>query len=151
MTLLSPPGSRGGSPPEDLDWKLRAFFQAQMPRPWPAAPVPIARRTAPIVEKPRTRWLLLRSRLALAACVALLMLGMLFLTVAPTGGPVSHDGALPVTSPTADSHNNPMNHSTPPTIKFPHESGTPDGPKIIDETLIQGPNGTTLKVTVEHP
>jgi hypothetical protein len=66
MSLIEPPPVRPG---DDLDGLLRAYFQAQMPHPWPALKLPPA----------RSRWAAVRRRLALAASVALLLLGALLL------------------------------------------------------------------------
>jgi hypothetical protein len=64
---------RNGQSPEKIEVLLRSFFRAEMPDPWPVmkAPVeePFRQPTAP------RRWTGLRSRLALAASVALLVLG----------------------------------------------------------------------------
>src|SRR3954453_16117316 len=70
--MVRPPLPSG----DDLDGLLRAFYRAQMPSPWPALKAPPqspARRPTP---GPRA-WPLLRSRLALAASVALLVLASL--------------------------------------------------------------------------
>src|SRR3954468_5825003 len=69
---------------DDLDGQLRAFFRAEMPNPWPAwkAPATPSRPSAPLpaargpIPANRSLW---RSRLGLAASVALLVLGSLFL------------------------------------------------------------------------
>jgi hypothetical protein len=88
-----------GPPPGDVDGLLRAFFRAEIPHPWPAVripegpspflqrngtaahvngddrpPVGIAARLAP------RSWTRVRSRLALAATVALLLLGTLLMS-----------------------------------------------------------------------
>jgi len=88
MTLLKDPVVSSG---DDLDNLLRAFFQAEMPNPWPAVEVP-ARRVflAPPREElpaPSGRGSLSRSRLTLAASIALLVSGALFLagTLRETG------------------------------------------------------------------
>ena len=60
----------GGHLPDDLEGLLRAFFRAEMPDPWPTLPAPAA--------APR-RGPLGRSRLALAASVAFLLIGQLSL------------------------------------------------------------------------
>src|SRR3954471_1739881 len=95
--------NRMGRPPlpsgDDLDGLLRAFYRAQLPSPWPALkapPPPAARRPAP---GPRG-WPLLRSRLALAASVALLVLGSLLFSgqLADTGKTLG----LPVTADRLD-------------------------------------------------
>jgi len=65
-------------PGDDLDGLLRAFFRSQMPDPWPAPPVP--RSASVVTMRPASsRHPLMRSRFALAASVALLLLGSLFL------------------------------------------------------------------------
>ena len=69
-TLDSPTRGRSG---DDLDGLLRAFFHAEMPHPWPGAPVveetPVV-LSRPVTARPRS---LFRSRMALAASVALLL------------------------------------------------------------------------------
>jgi hypothetical protein len=91
MSFSEPPSTDprlAGPPAGDLDGLLRTFFQAEMPRPWPAAPVPgrpsASRNDSP---KPATRdlfrpkrWSLSSSRLALAAALAGLMIGTLLLS-----------------------------------------------------------------------
>jgi hypothetical protein len=69
-------------PGDDLDGLLRAFYRKEMPTRWPAPPVPPAHRLP--FRRPTPRGLL-RSRLALVASVALLVLGSLFVSgkVAP--------------------------------------------------------------------
>jgi hypothetical protein len=60
---------------QDADQLLRAFFQSEMPHPWPAFEPPVPRTTLPFrpAAAPRRRFVL-GSKLALAASVALLML-----------------------------------------------------------------------------
>ena len=65
------PGGRFG---EDLEGLLRAFFAAEMPRPWPAG------EPFPPSPRPARRQSLARSRLALAASVGLLLTGSLGLS-----------------------------------------------------------------------
>jgi hypothetical protein len=60
---------------EPIDGLLQAFYRKQMPRPWPAAPLPPA-RPVPFPASPRQSGVI-RRRLALAASVALLALGSL--------------------------------------------------------------------------
>jgi hypothetical protein len=74
--LMSLMPTRTVPPGDDLDGLLRAFYRKEMPVRWPAAPVPPA-RTLPF-RRPTPRGSLLRSRFALAASVALLVLGSLF-------------------------------------------------------------------------
>lgn len=64
-------------PDDDLDGLLRAFFQAELPRPWPALKAPPTPH--PAVAPLPVRRGLFRSRLALAASVALLVTGALTL------------------------------------------------------------------------
>jgi hypothetical protein len=60
-----------GGGPEDLDVLLRDFFQSEMPQPWPELRAPVERTPT----RAATRWTSMRSRLALAASVGLLMVG----------------------------------------------------------------------------
>ncbi len=145
MSLLSPPlVPRGGAqPPDDLDDLLSAFFKAQMPKTWPAPETPVSRRAAPpLVAGPAKGWPLMRSRLAVAASVALLVGGSLLLAGAFQGRPNGPAG--------------------PTIINYKAEALNPDGtpkaptsPEIhlpakikVNESLIQEPNGTTIKVDV---
>jgi hypothetical protein len=70
---------------DEIDALLRAFFRAEMPRTWPAFKAP----TAPSAQG--SWWARSRSRLALAASVALLVLGSWWLTSRPA------DYAMPMT------------------------------------------------------
>ncbi len=96
MSILEPPTTdpnAGGRPADDLDGLLRAYFRAEMPRPWPEfrAPAQQASRNGFVPnEGPPARlsepslpfrrpWAKVRSRLALAASVAVLMGASLFL------------------------------------------------------------------------
>ncbi len=73
MNVIVPPRV----PPDDeIDGLLRAFFRAEVPNPWPALKAPAAPQTTPVPPAPPRR-ALWRSRLALAASVALLALGSL--------------------------------------------------------------------------
>lgn len=74
---MTRPTHSPGGPVEDLDELLTAYFQAKMPNPWPAFRGP-ARINA---FAPRRRWLASsRSRLALAASIALLIAGATLLS-----------------------------------------------------------------------
>jgi hypothetical protein len=74
MSLLP---TRSMPPGEPIDEVLRTFFRQEMPRPWPVAPLPPA-RPAPFPSSPR-KARLIRSHLALAASVAILIGGSLLL------------------------------------------------------------------------
>ena len=56
----------------ELDGLLRTFFRSEMPDPWPGLKAPIEAKFPP--ARPR-RWHSIRGKLALAASVALLMVG----------------------------------------------------------------------------
>jgi hypothetical protein len=74
---LAPPLSNGEGPPtDDLEALLRAYFRAEMPQPWPAPPLV---RAEPQPAAARDRGGRHRSRLALAASVALLVGGSMLL------------------------------------------------------------------------
>lgn len=77
-SLHEPPVNRGGTPPDELDALLRDFFRSEMPQPWPDFAIP---EPAPILPltRPARSWLPVRSRLALAASVGLLLTGSLLL------------------------------------------------------------------------
>jgi hypothetical protein len=63
-----------GLPPEEVDTLLRSFFRAEMPDPWPVLKAPVEEPFRQ-ERQPASRWTALRSRAALAASVALLVLG----------------------------------------------------------------------------
>jgi hypothetical protein len=73
-----------GNPGDELDTLLRAFFQSELPHPWPALPLPeteaparpVVPFTPPAASHP---WVPVHSRLALAASVGLLLAGSWFL------------------------------------------------------------------------
>ncbi|HZT79508.1 MAG TPA: hypothetical protein VFA26_04785 [Gemmataceae bacterium] len=67
---VDPPGN--GRPDDELDGLLYAFFRRQMPDPWPAFRRPARPAEAP---RQRSRWAGFRPYLALAASVALLVIG----------------------------------------------------------------------------
>jgi hypothetical protein len=86
------------SPGEDLDGLLRAFYQAQLPHPWPDFQAPGAAGTPSARGAGGRRLPLLRSRLALAASVALLVFGSFFL---PRPAPQQAGPDVELRSPTA--------------------------------------------------
>ncbi len=65
-------------PADDLEGLLRAFYRSQMPQPWPSPQLPRF-RPAPTPRPAPSGRPLSRSRLVLAASVALLLLGSLCL------------------------------------------------------------------------
>ena len=78
----------------------------------------------------------MRSRLAMAASVALLVGGSLLLAGAFQGRPHAPADAVKLGATTADLRNDPV-----------HQDAVPLKLKI-NESLIQEPNGTTIKVDV---
>lgn len=77
MRFADPPSLDAGRQSrfgDDLDGLLTAFFRTEMPSPWPGTPLPedtpVLLRPAPARKQP-----FFRSRLALAASVALLISG----------------------------------------------------------------------------
>jgi len=66
----------------DLDGLLSDFFRSELPKPWPEPPIPDEQpQTLPLpARKPFSRWSAVRSRLALAASIALLLAGGWFLS-----------------------------------------------------------------------
>lgn len=102
-----PTNGQGSSEPyEDL---LRAFFRAEMPEPWPQMQAPEP-RVLPFVRPTRVgRFASVKSRMALAASVVILLVGSWFLSGALRDSkPV--DGGQP--SDVATEKN--TNHKLPP-------------------------------------
>ena len=58
----------------EMDAMLTEFFQGELPRPWPSFKAPLAR-----TKEPASFWSRSSGRLALAACIALLVGGYLSL------------------------------------------------------------------------
>jgi hypothetical protein len=135
MNRVLDPSLAPEEPAQEVDALLSAFFRAEMPDPWPTfqAPAP------PVVPLPPRRpptWPRWRSRLALAASVALLVLSALALPgkLAPTtGGPV-----LRRSDGTADTSGMP-GHSRP----------SLEG-KVREVNLEQGDDGTGIRLRVEE-
>lgn len=85
MSVVEPPSRKPG---DELDELLRRFFRSQLPQPWPALRLPAS-------EHPRWPALgrsLARSRWALAASVALLLLSSLLLPSRFTSNVSSENG-----------------------------------------------------------
>jgi hypothetical protein len=113
-------------PKDNLDELLRAFFQAEMPSPWPTLEAPEPQPILLPAKRPWSMTPLKRSRLALAASVALLVGGSLFMAGHFEGQP-------------------------PETLKSPG-GGTAeqiDPLKVrIRENLIQEPDGTGIHIEI---
>lgn len=96
---------------DNVDGVLRAFFAAQMPAPWPALRAPTG--------APETKgWPMMRSRLALAASVTLLALGLSFLSGAFHGGVNPPEQRITVDRPSASAENDPLHHAVQPPLKI---------------------------------
>ena len=67
-------------PDDDLDTLLRAYFRAEMPDPWPSWEAPLGQPAVVPLRPESGRRPLSRSRIALAASVALLVAGPLLLS-----------------------------------------------------------------------
>jgi hypothetical protein len=91
MKFTSPPTATPRAscqPGDDLDGLLSAFYQSEMPSPWPQLKLPASVSVLP--NRPAFWQRIKRSHLALAASVALLIAGALVFmdksTVSRTGG-----------------------------------------------------------------
>jgi hypothetical protein len=76
---VDPPGLRLGG--DELGEVLQTFFQSEMPHPWPAFALPAA---PPSRRQQLRRWFT-STRLALAASIALLLIGSLAIPMADRG------------------------------------------------------------------
>jgi len=142
-TSVTANGYAGG---DGLDHMLRAYFQAQMPAPWPEPPVPPSDRPSfrttlpePVVEAPPSRVRVLsRSHLALAASVALMLGGAWILSLGSSLHPEQdHVTRISVTKPVANlplgrgSHKTLSDSAPPPALENPKTQATiiisPDG------------------------
>ena len=118
MTILTPDDAR-----PDVDGVLREFFETEMPKPWPAFKAPKQTRE----KRSVSMWSRYSGRVALAACVALLVAG--YMTLAgffPT--PLASNGV----------------HDVAPHIG----AGEPKGkfqPPPDDEPMVPVENGTTSR------
>jgi hypothetical protein len=146
--LHSPPASGGPSRhPEDLDGLLRRFFRAEMPHPWPAAPTLPRPQAALPPRKRQTRrpWLPFSMRFAVAASVALLVIGYLalagqFSTTAKARGSRPED--------TYGKKDSPRN--VPPSLKGFQVPGQKkagsDRPLQLRPLIVPGQNGGRIRV-----
>jgi len=83
MNVFVPPSTvnqNGRSSEDELDSMLRAYYQAELPNPWPSLEAPAARNDILPMRPPVRRFPMVRRRLALAACVAFLVAGPLALS-----------------------------------------------------------------------
>ncbi len=81
MSVAVPPVQQTGRPSEDeLDGLLRAFYRAELPYAWPPPRVLADRNAILPLRRALPRFPMLRTRLALAACVAFFVAGPLFLS-----------------------------------------------------------------------
>jgi hypothetical protein len=129
MRFSEPPAVEPGKGSGDeLDTLLRAFFQSEMPHPWPVLSLPQAdeqsRSVVPLT--PAHPWGLAHSRLALAASVGLLLAGSWFLAEQFQTAPPDDQSFRPAVGLPAD-----RGHLAPP-----------DGIKM-KEFLEQGEDGST--------
>jgi len=69
-----------GRPGDDLDRLLSDFFRSELPHPWPEAKIPDEQPKSLPARKSSPRWATFRSRFALAASIALLLVGGWFLS-----------------------------------------------------------------------
>src|SRR5262245_40508268 len=99
MKLIAAKPEPADRSPDELDGLLRAYFCSEMPEPWPALNPP--------VPAPRTEsswWTKSRSRLALAASVAVLLLASWWLA----GQPGSQTSPANIVTPGAGTANDPL-------------------------------------------
>jgi hypothetical protein len=87
-------------PEQDVDQLLGAFFKSEIPDPFPPFEPPV-RRTLPFRPAPERRRFVLGSRLALAASVALLMVGGWLLSGSFSGPAKNGDPSWNPTRPEA--------------------------------------------------
>jgi hypothetical protein len=89
-TIQRPPveATNGDGSSDHYEELLRAFFRAEMPNPWPVFERPVLAIARPHART--SRFARLKSRAALAASVALLLLGTWLLAGAFRSGPGSN-------------------------------------------------------------
>jgi hypothetical protein len=133
MNVFVPPSTvsqNGRSSEDELDGMLRAYYRAELPNPWPSLEVPAARNDILPMRPAARRFPMLRSRLALAACVAFLVAGPLALSAYFNGGN---------TGISDNTGTNPIDGSQA-------ERVTPGGPSDTGFELIQKDGVTWIKV-----
>ncbi len=130
MNLVVPPNlNHADRPSEDeVDGLLRAFYKAEMPDPWPSLEAPVDRNLILPLRPAARRFPMLRTRLALAACVAFLVAGPIALSA--YFNRANTTTAAQTTTPSGDA-----------------VSGSQMDPNVrITTGLQQGPGGTAVKV-----
>jgi hypothetical protein len=129
-------------PDDEVDAQLRAFFQGEMPNPWPAFQPPQARsqaRLRPFPAPQPKRRLLLRSRLALAASVGLLIFSGLMLP-----------GRFPGARPEIGVKGGDASHQPPHAPGKSGSPGTEPDPKPRSTLFLeQGNEGGRIGIIVE--
>jgi hypothetical protein len=151
MNVLSPPtAANGHAGGDNLDDLLRAFFRAEMPSPWPKAPPTPSRpalRLLPVpAAAPRRPRVLTRSRLALAASVALMLGGAWFLSRTATPHPGHGTTPITTTDPGADRFDGYRRVRPDVTPRVPADTRIE-----TREEIIISPDGARIKVTVGTP
>ena len=136
--LRRPLTQRGsGRPPENLDDLLRRFFRSEMPAPWPAAP----EAPAPRKVRPSRPWFRHSYRLALAAAVALFLIGYLILA---RTFPADSTRATPSIRPDIGQHPR-LNHLPPKMMPLePQTRRLPGGGEAKSWGSWTGPKGTII-------
>src|SRR5438046_2941308 len=107
MRFTDPPtldAGQHGRLGDDLDGLLSAFFRSEIPSPWPGSPLP---EETPVILRPApARKSFFRSRLALAASVALLISGSWLLSDSFKDAPTSGKSDVSVFTGTATTEDN---------------------------------------------
>ncbi len=135
--MVTPPGHRNGHSSEggNVEQLLRAFYRAEMPDPWPSFEAPAEASTLLPFPAPRARRpLFARSRLALAASVALLIGGLWGLSGKFGNGPVEPTGNRVLI--------NEATHTHPGTVSPVVPDVKSKGPFIV---------GGELQIIIEEP
>jgi hypothetical protein len=115
MNMITRPPVEANGQPEPYEDLLRAFFRAEMPEPWPELNRPEP-RVLPFVRPQRaSRFAGTRSRLALAASVAILLLSSWALSGALRNTPVEGGNqVVPGTNTATGPGKMAPKHLTPP-------------------------------------
>jgi hypothetical protein len=119
MNVFVPPSAvdqNGWSSEDELDGLLRAYYKAELPNSWPSPQAPTARNDILPMRPSTRRFPMLRSRLALAACVAFLVAGPLALSAYFGGGGSQVSEAPQTVGADSTTASNP-NHDLPYNIK----------------------------------